>query len=275
MRTHSLVRTLATSLVVAVAACLPAIAAAPPLQAGDSLTYETTSQMKLSGNVPAQAAGRPQPAYHATTTIDVKSVNPDGSAVVHVVVKKDLPDGIHFGAAQMAAWNQMNAGSEFDTTMMPWRALRINVDIEAFNGPALSGSAAQESAQMVALGKDPNHQHAVAANEAKGYLSTVDAVAEACAKRASFAPGDTWHAIIDGLPYDFAVTGRQTEGARDVVVLSVAYDWVNPGGETKLNGTALYDPKAQLVVGTHTATIASIKANGMTSTTTSDTTLKE
>ena len=106
-------------------------------------------------------------------------------------------------------------------------------------------------------------------------MSTVDAVAEACAKRASFAAGDTWHAIIDGLPYDFAVTGRQTEGTRDVVVLSVAYDSVNPGGETKLNGTALYDPKAQLVVGTHTVSIASIKANGMTNTTTSDTTLKE
>jgi hypothetical protein len=274
MHNHPLMASFVAALTVAVGAS-PAAAAAPALQPGDSFTYETTSQMKLSGNVPAQAAGRPQPAYRATTTIAVKSVNPDGSAVVHVVVQKDPPDGTHFGAAQMAVWNQMNAGSEFDTTMMPWRALRINVDIEAFNGPALSGSATQQAFAILALGKDPSHRRAVAANQAKGYLSTVDAVAEACAKRASFAAGDTWHAIIDGLPYDFAVTGRQTEGTRDVVVLSVAYDSVNPGGETKLNGTALYDPKAQLVVGTHTVSIASIKANGMTNTTTSDTTLKE
>ena len=194
---------------------------------------------------------------------------------MHVVVQKLPPEGIHFGAAQTAAWNQINAGSEFDTTMMPWRALRINVDIEAINGPGLSGSATQEHDQLIALASDPNHQHALAANQAKGYLSTVDAVAEACAKRTSFAAGDTWHAIIDGLPYDFAITGRQTAGTRDVVVLSVAYDTLNSGGETKLDGTALYDPAAQLVVGTHTVTIASIKANGMTSTTTSDTTLKE
>jgi hypothetical protein len=248
-----------------------------PLKPGDTIVYERLSQAKISGgNLPAQAY-KAQPVTDSTTTITVKSVGADGSAVVHVTVHSAVPKGQTFSSVQTKAYESIQAGHEFDATLTPWRALRINVDVETLNGPPLTGSLAQMNAQMIAQGNDPAYRSAQAALEAKGFMLMVNAVADGCAKRTSFATGDTWHVIVkpEGTEYDFAVTGRERFNNHNVVVLSAKYDYANSGGDTKMDGIAYFDPDARIVGGTHDVTVSTVKYTGMINTTTTDTTLKE
>ncbi len=249
------------------------------LKPGDTLTYQSIEQSKLEGgNLPAQAY-RTQIPGKRTITITATGTDSSGGTEVQVTSHKEAPTG--FNAMQMKVW-EMNAGGKFKAMLSPEGALLIAPEDTLQAGDQLDTrgmSLPQARDMIVAQTKDPGYQGKVAANEIGTMFSVANAVVLSCGKRTSLSPGDTWRVMSkpDGNTYEVAVGEKQAYLGHDVVVLNAKgkSDRGGIGITVTTEATIYYDPHAHLLVGSHSASIQTFAQRGMTTTLTSELSLKQ
>jgi hypothetical protein len=271
-----------TVLIFVLGFCLTAAAAAR--KPGDTLVYEIVEQSQVGGGHLPAAAYTPRPATSRTVKMIVTSVEPDANAMVHVDFNTPVPASAAALArpSQLAAfraeWEAQNRYKQVDARLTRDGVLLVAVDNSQQDDPNLNGkSLPQVRDAAVAEVHSPAYQAKLAANEAAGLFGLPNAVVLSCAKRASLADGDVWRVLSksDGAAYDVMVKGRQSYRGHNVVVLNAKLRSDYPSGSTNVDATVYYDLQVGLVVGTHTVTISTIQATGMTSTSTADFNLKE
>jgi hypothetical protein len=254
---------------------------------GDTLVYEIVSNTHISdGHLPAQAYAS-RPAQFRTIKIGITGSDTDGAALVHVKIDIPLPeDQFHLPAAAMASarkdWEDQNRYKEFDARVNRDGALIVAVD----NAPGDNETPKPKSMSQADLAhyrdaivdevNNPAYQANLAKNDAAGTFQIPNVVALSCAKRTTFAAGDTWHVVSksEGAKYDVAVEGNQSYHGHNTVVLNVKSNTDNPNGSTATVATVYFDPQSRLVAGMHLVTTSNIRVTGMTSTATSDFNLK-
>ncbi|MBV9103498.1 MAG: hypothetical protein JO060_07885 [Candidatus Eremiobacteraeota bacterium] len=262
-------------IILSVVTCTGIVSAAS-LRAGDTLTYTMTSHTSISGgNLPAQAY-KPQPNVVTTFTMEIKAVDADGTAHVHVKRHREPPPGMV--AWQVAAFEKL-ANADCDVALTKYGALLATVDDSYQSSQASakpdSMSLGQYRDQIVAQANDPRYRANEAAREVKGDFVAGNAVALSIAKRKSFAPGDGWKAIVDGATYDVKVTGKAPFGGHDTTVFDVKSDTEFQSGSTTTDATVYYDVTMQRIVGIHSASHTKIQITGMENSTTSDFVLQQ
>jgi len=278
--------------IVAVLSTCPLIAQMATWKPGDTLIYEHVTQTQISGgHLPPQAYA-PQPPATSSLRVTITSLDPDGTALTHVVIDRPFPEkeiASKLGGGPLAAarnnvilsssrktWEEQNRYKEFDARLTPEGALLAAID----NTPQHTTegmSPAQLRDQMVAEVQSPEYQAKLAANEFDGTFRLPNAVALSCGKRKSIAPGDFWRVTskADGAAYDVTVSGKQSYRGRDVIVLDSKSHAEHPNISADTEATVYYDPQAHLIVGAHSVTNSDVQATGMKSTTTSDLNLKQ
>ena len=178
---------------------------------GDTLVYEIVVHSQLSGgHLPSQAYA-PQPPQSSSIKMVVTSVDPDGTAHVHVVITRPFPekeiaaklpggllaagrDSVILASARKS-WEEQSRYKEFDATFTRDGALLVAVDNsqQSDNIPKPTALTQAELAhvrdQMVAEVNSPTYQAKLAENEVAGTFTVPNVIALSCAKRASFAAG--------------------------------------------------------------------------------------
>ncbi len=268
------------------------------LKTGDTLVYEVVAHMQISGgHLPSQAYA-PQPTQHSSIKMSVTSVDPDGTALVHVSVDSVFPEkeiaaklpGGPLAAARnstiMASsrkeWEQQNQYKQFDARFTRDGALLVAVDNspQSDNQPKAASMSQADLARfrdaIIAEVHDPAYQAKLAENEVAGTFIIPNVIALSCAKRTSLAPGDAWRVAskADNATYDVSVTGKETYHGRDAIVLNAKSHVDYPNGSNSSDANVYYDPQAHLVLGMNSTVTGNIKVTGVTSISTSDFSLK-
>ena len=266
---------------------------------GDALVYELVTHSQISGgHLPSQAYA-PKPAQNSSIKMSVTSVDSDGNALVHVVIDRTFPEKEFASkmtggplaaprnsvilASARKSWEEQNRYKEFDAKFTRDGALLVAVDSSQQSDtiPKPTSLSQAELAhvrdEMVAEVKSPTYQAKLAENEVAGTFIVPNMIALSCAKRASFAVGDAWHVVskADNATYDVNVTGNETYRGRDAIVLSAKSHFESPNGSNSTDAKVYYDPQAHLILGMHNVVTSNIQVTGMTSTTTSDFTLRQ
>jgi hypothetical protein len=275
------------------------VAQATMWKPGETIIYEIVAHSQISGgHLPSQAYAS-QPPQNSAIKISINSVDPDGSALVHVVVDRPFPEkeiaakmpGGPLAAARNSVilasarkgWEEQNRYKEFDARLTPDGALLVAVDNsqqgdDIAKPKALTqGELAHLRDAMVDEAKTPAYQAKLAENEAAGAFTIPNVIALSCAKRASFVAGTAWRVVskADNANYDVNVTGQQTYGGHEAIVLSAKSHFDSSNGSNGTDADVYYDPQAHLVLGMHSVTTSKIQVTGVTSTTTSDFRLKQ
>jgi hypothetical protein len=250
------------------------------------------------GHLPSQAYA-PQSPSTSSIKIAVIRVDPDGSAVVHVVDDRPFPEkdfasklpGGPLSAARNSviltsarkSYEEQNRYKEFDARFTREGALLIAVDDSkqkdvAIAKPALTqAELAQLRDEKVAEVNSPAYQATLAENEVAGTFIVPNVIATSCAERTPFTTGDTWRVVskADNATYDVSVSGQGTYLGRNTVLLMAQSHYDSQAGSSSTDATVHYDPQAHLVIGMHSVVITAIQATGVVTTTTSDVTLKD
>jgi hypothetical protein len=277
----------------------PLMAQTATWKPGDTLTYEIVTHSEISGgHLPSQAYA-PQSPQSSAIKIAVTGVDPNGNALVHVVIDRPFPEkeiaskmtggplaavrnGVILASARKS-WEEQNRYKEFDAKFTRDGALLVAVDNSQQNDtiPKRTSYSQAELAhvrdEMVAEVKSPAYQATLAENEVAGAFTIPNVIALSCAKRTSFAAGDAWHVVskADNATYDVNVVGRETYRGHDAIVLSAKSRFDSPNGSNSTDANVYYDPQAHLIVGMHSVITSNVQVTGMTSTTTSDFTFKQ
>jgi hypothetical protein len=275
----------------------PLSAQTPSWKSGDTLVYEIVSETRISGgHLPSQAYA-PQAPQSSSIRIGVISLDPDGTAQVHVTIDRHFPEkeiaakmpgGLLAGPRNAAimssarkSWEEQNRYKEFDARFTRDGALLVAVDnSQQSDIPKATSMSQAELAhvrdEIVAEVKSPAYHAKLAENEAAAAFTVPNVIALSCAKRKSFAAGDTWRVAskADGATYDVNVTGKETYRGRDAIVLSAKSRFDSPNGSNSTDANVYYDPQAQLVLGIHSVITSNIQLTGMTSISTTDFNLK-
>jgi hypothetical protein len=267
---------------------------------GDTLAYEIVVHSQLSGgHLPSQAYA-PQSPQISSLKIAVTSVDPDGTAVVHVVIDRPFPEkdfasklpGGPLTAARNSvilasarkSWEEQNRYKEFDARFTRDGALLVAVD-NSQQSDVISTKAALTQAElahvrdeMVAEVKSPAYQAKLAENEVAGTFIVPNVIALSCAKRASFAAGEAWRVVskADNAIYDVSVvTGQEAYLGHKGILLSAESHFDSSNGSNSTEAKVHYDPQAHLVLAMQSVVTSHIQVTGMTSTTTYDFDLKQ
>ena len=266
---------------------------------GDTLVYEIVVHSQLSGgHLPAQAYA-PQSPQVSSVKIAVTSVDPYGTAIVHVVIdrpfsEKDfaskLPGGLLTAARNSVilasarkSWEELNRYKEFDARFTRDGAMLVAVD-NSQQGDAIPTKAALTQAElahvrdeMVAEVNSPAYQAKLAENEVAGTFIVPNVIALSCGKRTSFAGGDIWHVVskADNATYEVSVAGQETYLGHNAILLSAESHFESPNGSSRTDANVHYDPRAHLVIGMHSVIVNNIPVTGVTTTTTYDFNLKQ
>jgi hypothetical protein len=266
---------------------------------GDTLIYEIAIHSQLSGgHLPSQAYA-PQPAQNSSIKMSITRIDPDGTALVHVVVDRPFPEkevaskmtGGPLAAARNSvilaaarkSWEEQNRYKECNARFTRDGALLVAVDnsppSDTLPKPTSLSQAelAHVRDEMVAEVKSPAYQAKLAENEVAGAFTVPNVIALSCAKHTSFAAGDAWHVVskADNATYDVNVTGKEAYRGRDAIVLTAKSRFDSPNGSNSTNANVYYDPQAHLILGMHSVITSNVQVTGMTSTTTSDFTFKQ
>lgn len=266
---------------------------------GDTFVYEVVNHLQISGgHLPPQAYA-PQIPQRSLIKMAVTSVDPDGTALVHVVIDTPFPEkeiaskmpGGPLGAARNSvilsstrkSWEESNRYKEFDARFTRDGALLGAVDnspqSDTIPKPRSLSQAelAHVRDEMVAEVKSPAYQAKLAENDVAGAFTVPNVIALSCAKHISFAAGDAWHVVstTDNATYDVNVTGKETYRGRDAIVLSARSRFDSPNGSNSTDANVDYDPQAHLILGMHSVITSNVQVTGLTSITTSDFTLKQ
>jgi hypothetical protein len=296
-RTHKM---LANSIVILLAVCLSTAQTALK-KPGDILTYDLLDHTQISGGHLPPQAYKPQPEQVGSIKIVVTSLEPDGTALVHVAIDRPYPEkdiASRLGGGPLAAarngvilassrkeWEEQNRYKQFDARFTRDGALIFVVDNSEQGDSAAQGQGKAMTQEELAHMRDamvvevhsPAYQAKLAENDVAGKVAIPNMIALSCAKRTSFAAGDAWHVVSksDGATYDVTITSKQPYHGHDTIVLSAKTHFDYPSGSNNTEATVYYDPQAHLVVGVHGVATGYIQVTGMTSTTTSDLNLKE
>jgi hypothetical protein len=275
------------------------MAQTPTWKAGDTLVYELVTHSQISGgHLPSQAYA-PQSPQNSSIKIAITGLEPDGTALVHVVIDRPFPEK-DFAAKQTGgplaagrnsvilasarkSWDEQNRYKEFEARFTRDGALLVAMDnsqqSDTIPKPTSLSQAelAHVRDEMVAEVKSPAYQAKLAENEVAGTFIVPNMIALSCAKRASFAVGDAWHVVskADNATYDVNVTGKETYAGREAIVLTAKSRFDSPNGSNSTEANVYYDPQAHLIVGMHSVITSNVQVTGMTSTTTSDFTLRQ
>jgi hypothetical protein len=266
---------------------------------GDTLIYEVVAQVHISGgHLPPQAYA-PQPVQNSAFKLAVTSVEPAGTALVHVVIDHPFPEkeiaaklpGGPLAAARnhtilessRKEWADQNRYKEFDARLTRDGALLMAVDNspQSDDTPKSNGFSQADLAHfrdaMVTEVHSPAYQAKLAENEAAGTFTVPNVIALSCAKKTSFAAGDAWHVVskTDLATYDVTVTGKELYRGHETVRLGVKSHNNSPNGSGATDATVYYDPQSRMVIGMHIVVTSIIQVTGMTSSSTSDVNLKE
>jgi hypothetical protein len=266
---------------------------------GDTFVYEVVTHTKVSGgHLPVQAYS-PQPQQSSSIKMTVTSLEPDGTAFVHVVVDRPFPEkemasklpggplaaarnGVILASARQS-WQEQSRYKEFDARFTRDGALLVAVDNSQQSDvtPAKTVLSQAELAhvrdEMVAEVKSPAYQAKLAENEVSGTFIVPNVIALSCAKRASLAPGDTWHVVskADSATYDVDVAGHETYLDHDTILLSAKSHFDSPNGSSSTEAKVYYDPQARLVLGMKSVITNNVQVTGVTTTTTYDFNFKQ
>jgi len=115
--------------------------------------------------------------------------------------------------------------------------------------------------EMVAEVKSPAYQAKLAENEVAGTFIVPNVIALSCAKRTSFAAGDTWRVVskADNATYDGSVAGQETYLGHNAILLGAQSHFDSPTGSSSTDANVHYDPQAHLVLGMHSVIINNIQ----------------
>ena len=257
---------------------------------GDTLTYEVVVHSQLSGgHLPAQAYA-PQSAQTSSIKVAVTSVDPDGTAVVHVVVDRPFPEkdfasklsGGPLAAARnrvilasaRKSYEEQNRYKEFDARFTRDGALLFAVDNSQQSDaltkkpPLTQAELAHFRDEMVADVKTPEYQAKLAENEVAGTFIIPNVIALSCAKRTSLKAGDTWRVVskADNATYDVSVAGEETYLGHNTILLRAQSHFDSPSGSNSTDANVHYDPQGHLVLAMHSVIINNIQATGVTTT---------
>lgn len=266
---------------------------------GDTLVYEVVTHMQVSGgHLPAQAYA-PQPQQSSSIKMKVTNMEPDGTALVHVVVDRPFPEkemasklpggplaarrnGVILASARQS-FQEQNRYKEFDARLTRDGALLVAIDNSQQSDVTPTKTAfsqaelAHERDEAVAEVKSPAYQAKLAENEVTGTFIVPNVIALSCAKRTSLAPGDAWHVVskADSATYDVKVIGHETYLGHDTILLNAKSRFDSPNGSSSTEANVHYDPQVRLVLGMKSIITNNIQVTGMTATTTYDFNLKQ
>ncbi len=266
---------------------------------GDTLVYEVVTHTQVSGgHLPAQAYA-PQPQQSSSIKMNVTSMEPDGTALVHVVVDRLFPEkemasklpggplaaarnGVILASARQS-FQEQNRYKEFDARLTGDGALLVAInnsqqsDVTPAKTVLSQAELAHARDEIVAEVKSPAYQAKLAENEVTGTFIVPNMIALSCAKRTSLAPGDAWHVVskADGATYEVNVTGHETYLGHDTILLSAKSRVDSPNGSSSTEANVHYDPQVRLVLGMKSVITNNIQVTGMTTTTTYDFNLKQ
>jgi hypothetical protein len=153
-------------------------------------------------------------AQNSSIKMSITSVDPDGTALVHVVIVRPFPEkeiaskmtGGPLAAARNSvilasarkSWDEQNRYKEFDARFTRDGALLVAVD-NSQQSDVISTKVALTQAElahvrdeMVAEVKSPAYQAKLAENDVAGAFIVPNVIVLSCAKRTSFVAGDTW-----------------------------------------------------------------------------------
>jgi hypothetical protein len=277
----------------------PLMAQTATWKAGDTLIYEMVTHSQISGgHLPSQAYA-PQAPQNSSIKMAVTSVEPDGTALIHVVIDRPFPEKDMLSkmpggplaaprnsvilASARKGWDEQNRYKEFDGRFTRDGALLVAVDNspQSDNIPKPTALTQAELAHvrdaMVVEVKSPAYQAKLAENEVAGTFTIPNVIALSCAKRTSLSVGDAWRVVskADNAIYDVNVTGTQTYHGREAVVLSAKSHFDSPNGSSSTDSAVYYDRQAHLVLGMHSVITTNVQVTGVTSTTTSDFNFKQ
>lgn len=287
------------ALVLLVLSTCPLMAQTATRKPGDTLIYEIAIHSQLSGgHLPSQAYA-PHPAQNSLIKMSITSVDPDATALVHVVIDRPFPEkefaskmtggplaaarnGVILASARKS-YQEQNRYKEFDARFTRDGALVVAVDNSQQSDVTPTKTALSQAElahvrdEMVAEVKTPAYQAKLAENEVAGTFIIPNVIAVSCARRTSFAAGDTWRVVskADNAAYDVSVAGQEKYLGHNTILLRAQSHFDYPAGSSSTDANVHYDPQAHLILGMHSVIINNIQATGVITTTTSDFNLKQ
>ena len=219
--------------------------------------------------------------------------------VVHVVIDRPFPEKEMASklpggplaaprnsvilASARKSWEEQNRYKEFDSRFTRDGALLVAVDNSQQSDviPTKTALSQAEMAhvrdEMVAEVKSPAYQAKLAQNEVAGTFIVPNTIALSCAKRTSFAAGDTWRVVSksDNATYDVNVAGQETYLGHNAILLIAKSHFDSPNGSSSTDANVHYDPQAHMVLGMRSVITNNIQVTGVITTTTYDFNLKQ